>query len=273
MKKRRYFRGEFALCCGFTVLIGCLGGFRPPTTAFLLHSCQIWLGRVRFRISSFWNTLALLVEGRVISREPSANSHRPPHPIEVPSTWVAPACLCLTFWGTNNNKRFQHATTPPGSHIHTFTHSHIHTFTHSHTYTHKHTFTQGLLGLLGLKFWSKEGSGSWSWPSAQVGFQVRRPCVFAKPIPIDEMRVRENQSAAFSHTNASSRARIKAATNKSRPHKRKRQAVHHDIFPHTQHIHNAHTCIQYSTTPPGSKCTPNTHACPYDIRFIVNMII
>ena len=93
-----------------------------------------------------------------------------------------------------------------------------------------------------------------------VKSQVRRLCVFTKPIPIDEMRVRENQSAAFSHTNASSRARIKAATNKSRPHKRKRQAVHHDIFPHTQHIHNAHTCIQYSTTPPGSKCTPNTHA-------------
>ena len=111
----------------------------------------------------------------------------------------------------------------------------------------------------------------------QVGFQVRRPClrpcVFAKPIPIDEMRIRENQSAAFSHTNASSRARIKAATNKNRPHKRKRQTAHHDIFPHTQHIHNAHTCMQYATTLPGSKCTPNTHACPYDIRFIVNMIM
>ena len=85
---------------------------------------------------------------------------------------------------------------------------------------------------------------TWLGLPSSLGFQVRRPCVFAETIPIDEMRVRENQSAAFSHTNASSGARIKAATNKSRPHKRKHQAVHHDIFPHTQHIHNAHMCMQ-----------------------------
>ena len=35
------FRRDILVFDRFSVLIGCLGGFGPPTTAFLLHSCQI----------------------------------------------------------------------------------------------------------------------------------------------------------------------------------------------------------------------------------------